>query len=76
MKLRSQLKAKQSVQESHDQLQKEVAEYKSKYLEQQKKQGRALDHIRELKSLLEEQVKVNSELKKKLRKYEKNEKKR
>lgn len=76
MKLRSQLKAKQDLQESHDNMQRELTEYKCRFMDQQKKSNKAYEHVRELKALLEEQVKQNTELKKRLKKYEKADKRR
>lgn len=54
MKLRSQLKAKQDLQDSHDNLQRELTDYKSRFMDQQKKSNKAFEHIRELKALLED----------------------
>jgi len=70
MKLRSQLKAKQDVHEQNERLQQELAEYRARFTEQQKKSSKAFEHVRELKALLEGQMKVNADMKKKLKKYE------
>lgn len=48
LKLRSQLKAKADVEEQNQAFAQEVNEYRSKYLESQKKHMKALDSVKEL----------------------------
>ena len=54
MKLRAQLKAKSEVEEQKSRLEEELAVCKAKASESNRKATRAVEHVRELKSLLEE----------------------
>ena len=63
LKLRSQLKAKNDVEEQCQAYAAEVNEYRGKYLESQKKHMKALDQVKELQALLERQQEANKTLK-------------
>jgi hypothetical protein len=54
MKLKAQLKLKQDVELINEKLENEVNMLKSKCVDFQKKQSKCVEHVKELKSLLEE----------------------
>jgi len=48
MKLRSRLKQKEEVEEVNEKILEEMNEYRSKYIDSQKKHCKALDQVKEL----------------------------